>query len=408
MANSLMPCMNGEVTRWANGKYGKMEFLSEIDFFSTISCRFIEYDEQTREPLYSPEERDEKCPVVAKGFSAFMLMSLKDHKYQKEVDFYEDYFQSLRYRHLDLIKTLPGASQRDIDEEIYKNHVYIEDKNLEASLPVFDYLPKSDQSMLKAFNRYYREHIVQYSKLICRKYTSFAQALAGCDIEDKILLHTINNFCVPPNTEPFELYNDILLLRTMYRKYPTDCMELIRAYKEEWKEYLVLLHTIKTTFDPAADIQFLLPEKYADDAALKAYELQKNEYRKKLTGKQDEISVQEPKVESPEKKDDSGKPNYKFDTEKVKKLYQEYNDHLFEGVSEVEFYNIIANATLDLLTVKEGMKTKFLYMIFTLNKVIQNKDWYKAASQSVNSKPTICSGVTVPISWSHRARSLIK
>ena len=409
MAGSLMPCMNGEVIRWANGKYGKMEFLSEIDFFSAISCRFIECDEKTREPLYSVEERDEKCPVVAKGFSAFMLMSLKDQKYQKDVDFYEDYFQSLRYRHLDLIKTIPGSSHRDTDEEIFRNHVYIEDINLKASAPVFDYLPKSDQSMLKAYNRCYLEHIQQYSKLISKQYTSFDQALAECDIEDKILLHAINNFCIPPHIEAFELYNDILLLRTMYRKKPTSCMEYIRTiYKEEWKEYLVILHTIKTTFDPTADIQLLLPEKYADDAALKAYELQKNECRKKLTGKQDVTPVREPKVESPEKKNDSGKPNYKFDTEKVKKLYQEYNDHLFESVSEVEFYNIIANASLDELTVKEGMKTKFLYMIFTLNKVIQNKDWYATASRSINSKPTICSGVTVPVPWSYRAMSLIK
>lgn len=417
MAGSLMPCMNGEVIRWANGKYGRMEFLSEIDFFSAISCRFIECDEKTREPLYSVEERDEKCPVVAKGFSAFMLMSLKDQKYQKDVDFYEDYFQSLRYRHLDLIKTIPGSSHRDTDEEIFRNHVYIEDINLKASAPVFDYLPKSDQSMLKAYNRCYLEHIQQYSKLISKQYTSFDQALAECDIEDKILLHAINNFCNPPHIEAFELYNDILLLRTMYRKKPTSCMEYIRTiYKEEWKEYLVILHTIKTTFDPTADIQLLLPEKYADDAALKAYELQKNECRKILFAKPDVTSAgklrEELLNEQPEKLQekavDTGNPNFTYDTQKVRKIYSEYNDHLFEGVKELDFYNIIATATLNKLTIKEGMKAKFRYMIYTLSQVIRDKDWYQTAARNVNTEPLRCSGANVDYIWKKRATSLIK
>ena len=409
MAKSLMPCMNGEVTRWANGKYGKMEFLSEIDFFSAISCRFIEYDEKTREPLYSVEERDEKCPVVAKGFSAFILMSLKNQKYQKDVDFYEDYFQSLRYRHLDLIKTIPGASGQDTDEEIYKNHVYIEDINLKASAPVFDYLPKSDQSMLKAYNRYYLEHIQQYSKFSSKQYTSFDQALAECDIEDKILLHAINNFCKPPNIKPYVLYNHILLLRVMYREKPGKCIEHIQTiYKKEWKEYVVVLHTIKTTFDPAADIQLLLPEKYADEQTLQAYELQKNEYRKRLTGKQDATPVQELKEENLEETGNTGNPNFPYDTQKVRKIYSEYNDHLFESVKELDFYNIIAAATLNELTVKEGMKAKFRYMIYTLSQVIRDKDWYKTASRSVNTEPLRCSGANVDYIWKKRATSLIK
>ena len=364
MAGSLMPYMNGEVIRCANGKYGKMVFLSEIDFFSAISCRFIECDDKTREPLYSAEERNEKYPVVAKGFSAFMLMSLKDPKYQTDVDFYEDYFQSLRYRHLDLIKTIPGSSHRDTDEEIYKNHIYLEEINLKASAPIFDYLPTIDQSMLKAYNRYYLEHIQQYSRFSSKQYTSFDQALAECDTEDKILLHTINNFCFPSNIQPYVLYNHLLLLRVMYREKPGKCIELIETiYKKEWKEYLVILHTIKTKFDPTADIQLLLPEKYADEQAIKAYELQKNECRRILTAKPNVASAGELKEEKPEKAADSGKTKYNIDTHKVKKIFLEYNEYLFEKVDELDFYNIIAAGTLDKLTVKEGMKGKFLYMI---------------------------------------------
>lgn len=108
------------------------------------------------------------------------------------------------------------------------------------------------------------------------------------------------------------------------------------------------------------------------------------------------------------KKEETLTQTYFINLAKASVLYQFCIEEevINSSLSQEKFMEAIYSA--DFKDIYEGSekKTKCKYVIYRLSLIVDKKDWYSKAAQSINCKPTECSGANVPFDWKKQVNEL--
>jgi hypothetical protein len=257
---------------WANGKSGQFN-----DFDNNYQYRFCETDENGYHFLLKEEEQ-KKLPVLACGFVAWLIK----HWGTDTQTIYSGYLQARLDQYKSSHKNDADVLKRDLDSEFFEQYNSQEEKFVLQSEAIFDFVSDDDVKKIKNYISNYFDFISKY--LPYKVYKSFDEAIRECNIEDKILLHSINKFLNPSFRPPLNIFNDILMIRAMHLTEPSKCIKFIRDnYNNTAQEFTILIHILKNTLDRNCDLQLLLPDISTKKDLTDVYDSHQNSIRKKLT-----------------------------------------------------------------------------------------------------------------------------
>lgn len=108
-------------------------------------------------------------------------------------------------------------------------------------------------------------------------------------------------------------------------------------------------------------------------------------------------NMRDKRMYSPEAQSQGEEPNY--DIGAITEIYNYCKGNTF-SVSFKIFIDAVASADFSNIYSKESTITsKCSYLISVIKKFVYSKDWYKNAANSINTEPTRCSGMKVPLDW---------
>lgn len=105
---------------------------------------------------------------------------------------------------------------------------------------------------------------------------------------------------------------------------------------------------------------------------------------------------------------DITKAGFEYDVNMITKIYEYCRGDTF-SVSFDTFVNAVAKA--DFSTIYEANTTKrakCAYLISIIKGFVFGKDWYIEAAHSINTEPTKCSGMKVPVTWKNGLKRIAK
>lgn len=257
---------------WANGKSGQFN-----DFDNNYQYRFCETDENGYHYLLNDEEQ-RKLPVLACGFIAWLIK----HWGTDTQTIYSGYLQARLNQYKSSHKNDADVLKRDLDSEFFEQYNSQEEKFVLQSEAIFDFISDDDVKKIKNYIINYFDFISRY--LPYKVYNSFDEAIRECEIEDKILLHSITKFLNPSYRLPINIFNDILQIKAMYLNEPSKCIKYIRDnYNTTADEYYILIHILKSKLDRDCDLQILLPDISAKKSLTDSFDDLLRSIRRKLT-----------------------------------------------------------------------------------------------------------------------------
>ncbi len=257
---------------WANGKSGQFQ-----DFNNDYQFRFCETDENGYHYLLNDEEQ-RKLPVLACGFVAWLIK----HWGTDTQTIYSGYLQARLDQYKSSHKNDADVLKRDLDSEFFEQYNSQEEKFVLQSEAIFDFVSDDDVKKIKNYISNYFDFIGKY--LPYKIYNSFDEAIRECNMDDKILLHSITKFLNPSYRLPINIFNDILMIRATHLTEPSKCIKFIRDnYNNTAQEYTILIHILKNTVDRNCDLQLLLPDISIKKDLTDVYDNLQNSIRKKLT-----------------------------------------------------------------------------------------------------------------------------
>jgi hypothetical protein len=260
--------------RWENGKAGQFN-----DFDNNYVLRFSETDEDLFHFLLKEEER-RNTPIIAVGFIAWLIAHWEEDTDKIFKTYLDLRLKQYKAQHINS----PDAFKRDLEKEFYAQYQEKEEKWIKHSEAIFEYVSENEAHLLKEFAKNYLEFISQFNQKPYKKYKTFDEAISDCAEEDRVLLHTFRQFCTPPHIEPVEMLNDILMIRAKSNEEPQKCLDFIMdKYSNAWKEYYVILFTLKNTLDKNNNFQLFIPEKIENTHPLIGYTTCLENTRKRLS-----------------------------------------------------------------------------------------------------------------------------
>ena len=258
---------------WANGLFGQFR-----DFENDYQLRFCETDQNCYHNLLKEEDQI-KSPVLACGFVAWLIK----HWGTDTLTIYSGYLQTRLNQYKSAHKNDADVLKRDLDSEFFEQYNSLEEKLVLQSEAIFNFISDNETNKIKNYIDNYFDFIHQY--LPYKIYNSFDEAIRECDIEDKILLHSITKFLNPSYRSPINIFNDILQIKAMYLKEPSKCIKYIRDNYNNTTadEYYILIHILKSKLDRDSDLQILLPDISAKKSLTDSFDDLLRSIRRKLT-----------------------------------------------------------------------------------------------------------------------------
>ena len=142
--------------KWKNGKTGMLN--KDEGYFR---LRFIEMNKSMDKFIYRSEERETKCPIVATGFTAYLIETLQTNDKISSTDIYEKYFNYQYQSYLDKVKILPDYNESKAKEVFIKTYIIDEKKHVENSKSLYDYLYDDKVNLIKKYVESYFKYIAE-------------------------------------------------------------------------------------------------------------------------------------------------------------------------------------------------------------------------------------------------------
>lgn len=139
--------------RWANNKGAEFEYDNEKNHY-----RLIELTPDCNNYLVGRTQRnDNNCPVIAKGFIAYLIRNWG----KKEVDIYNSYYNWCFSIFESNETKKPGSFQRNLDAEFYPLHVAREKEYVKFSYQINPYLSEHEIKLINQYIKAYFNYIEQ-------------------------------------------------------------------------------------------------------------------------------------------------------------------------------------------------------------------------------------------------------
>lgn len=98
----------------------------------------------------------------------------------------------------------------------------------------------------------------------------------------------------------------------------------------------------------------------------------------------------------------------KYDIGAITRIYNYCKGNTFSVGFKV-FVDAVVSADFSYIyNDNSTITSKCAYLISVVKKFVDNKDWYKKAANSINSEPTRCSGMKVPLDWKNGLQMISK
>ena len=141
--------------RWANKKGAQFEYNLE-----NIHYRLIELTPDLKSYLVKRTQRnDSNCPVIAKGFIAYLLRNWG----KSEQLIFDSYYENCLNRFKQIEARKPGSSMRNLDAEFYAIHISQEKELVKFTEQIHPYLSETEIELIY-------QYIETYFKYIEKKY----------------------------------------------------------------------------------------------------------------------------------------------------------------------------------------------------------------------------------------------
>lgn len=137
---------------WANKRVA--EFHYDVD---KNHYRLIELTPDFQFIIGLTERNDSNCPVVAKGFIAYLIRNWG----KKEVDIYNSYYSSCFANFERIESKKPGSYSRNLNSEFYPLHVSHEEECVKFSKQIKPFLSEAEIKLINQYVKAYFEYIEQ-------------------------------------------------------------------------------------------------------------------------------------------------------------------------------------------------------------------------------------------------------
>lgn len=139
--------------RWANKKGAQFEYDNEKNHY-----RLIELTADCKTYLVGPTQRNDfNCPVIAKGFVAYLIKNWG----KKEVDIYNSYYTSCFAKYLSSETKKPNSFQHNFDAEFYPLYVAHEKELVKFSKQIKPYLSEPEIQLINKYIKAFFNYIEQ-------------------------------------------------------------------------------------------------------------------------------------------------------------------------------------------------------------------------------------------------------
>jgi hypothetical protein len=150
--NTQIPQIINIGKEWANGQTGL--FCAFDDY--TLRFRALNSD------LTKYLEGDnwvEHAPIIARGFIVYFLYSTQNRRNYKASNIYAKYYQHLCDAYKEIEDKKPDEFKRNLDNEFYAKHIVEEKERIKFSQPLFDYLTKEEERMIRDYIDGYFDYV---------------------------------------------------------------------------------------------------------------------------------------------------------------------------------------------------------------------------------------------------------